>query len=199
MHSVHIRLNRSQGAFDGGLTIDHTPENDMKLVNLKTALAISALALFGSSAHAVLPHEVKCANGQTLEVPDSVTAWEACLTIGSTPANGTYAPANTKYSAVKLNRAADQTRKRDAADPKKATMYRNLAAKYKPRTPEQTKLIREYMRLPASQRNAFEAAHPGETADFWDYGPYAVCFYASVAGGGDIVEAGDECRADWVD
>ena len=54
----------------------------MKLGNLTTALTLTAL-LFGTSAHAVLPHEVKCANGQTLEIPDSVTAWEACLTINS--------------------------------------------------------------------------------------------------------------------
>jgi hypothetical protein len=171
----------------------------MKHVDLKAVLAISALALFGSSAHAVLPHEVKCANGQTLEVPDSVTAWEACLTIGSTPVNGTYSRPGNKYSLVELKRPAAETTKRAAADPQKAARYRSLAAKYNPRTAEQKKLIREYMRLPASQRNAFEAAHPGETADFWDYGPYAVCFYAAVAGGGDVVEAGDECRADWVD
>jgi hypothetical protein len=35
--------------------------------------------------------------------------------------------------------------------------------------------------------------------DIWDLGPYAVCFYASVAGGADVVEAGDECHADWVE
>lgn len=171
----------------------------MKLGDLKTVLTLTALALFGTSAHAVLPHEVKCANGETLEVPDSVTAWEACLTIGSTPANGTYLPGNTKYSAVKLGRTTDATVKPGVADQKKIAKYRGLAAKYKPRTREQETLIKRYMRLPASQRNAFEAANPSEPADIWDYGPYAVCFYASVIGGGDVVEAGEECHADWVD
>ncbi len=169
----------------------------MTLGNLKTAFALAALALFGTSAHAVLPHEVKCANGQTLEVPDSVSAWEACLTIGSTPVNGTYLPGNKK--AVKLGTTSDATVKRAASDPAKAAKYRNLAAKYKPRTREQETLIKQYMRLPASQRNAFEANNPHVPAEIWDYGPYAVCFYASVIGGGDVVEAGEECHADWVE
>lgn len=169
----------------------------MKLGNLTTAFTLTAL-LFGTSAHAVLPHEVKCANGQTLEVPDSVSAWEACLTIGSQPANGTL-PSNTKYTPVKLERASGASAKPGSANPQEAAKYRSLAARYKPRTPEQERLVKQYMRLPASQRNAFKAAHPDVSADFWDYGPYAVCFYASVIGGGDVVEAGEECRNDWVD
>jgi hypothetical protein len=55
------------------------------------------------------------------------------------------------------------------------------------------------MKLPASQRGAFKAANPTVNASIWDYGPYAVCFYASVAGGADVVEAGEECHADWVE
>lgn len=91
------------------------------------------------------------------------------------------------------------TVKPDVADKNKAAKYRTLAAKHKPRTAEQEKLIKHYMRLPPSQRNAFKAANPSVPADIWDYGPYAVCFYASVAGGADVVEAGDECHEDWVD
>jgi hypothetical protein len=159
----------------------------MKL-NLKTALGLTALALLATSAQAVLPHEVKCANGQTLLVPDSVSAWEACLTIGSQPAAG---------SSSKRPGITDVTMKRGTSD--QGAKYRALAAKYKPRTPEMQKLVEQYMKLPPARRNAFKAAHPNVSKDIWDLGPYAVCFYASVAGGADVVEAGDECHADWVE
>jgi hypothetical protein len=161
----------------------------MKL-NLKTALGLTALALLATSAHAVLPHEVKCANGKSVVVPDSATDWEACLTIGSRPANaGKPAP----------HRTGDVTMKRGAANPQDAAKYRALAAKHKPRTPEMQKLVEQYMKLPPSRRNSFKADNPTVPASIWDYGPYAVCFYASVAGGADVVEAGDECHADWVE
>jgi len=89
--------------------------------------------------------------------------------------------------------------KRSPADEAKAKKYEQLARTNKPRTPEQEKLVKEYMRLPASQRNAFKSAHPEVSKSIWDLAPYAVCFYASVAGGADVVEAGDECHADWVE
>lgn len=160
----------------------------MKL-NLKTALGLTALALMATSAQAVLPHEVTCANGKTVLVPDSTSDWEACLTIGSQPANG----------AKPRPRPSDITLKRGTSDRKDGNRYRALAAKYKPRTPEMQQLVEQYMKLPPSRRNAFKAQHPGVQPDIWDYGPYAVCFYASVIGGADVVEAGDECHDDWVD
>ena len=80
----------------------------------------------------------------------------------------------------------------------KAMKHQLLAATHRPRTAEQERLIKEYMNLPPSQRAAFKAAHPDVQKSIWDYGPYAVCFYASVAGGADVVEAGEECHADWV-
>jgi hypothetical protein len=99
-------------------------------------------------------------------------------------------PGNTKYNTVKLTRSA--------ADEKKANLYELLARQSKPRTAQQEKLVKEYMKLPPSQRPAFKAAHPEVQKSIWDLAPYAVCFYASVAGGADVVDAGDECHADWV-
>jgi hypothetical protein len=99
-------------------------------------------------------------------------------------------PGNTKYTPVKLTRSAE--------DEKKAANYERLARQNKPRTAEQEKLVKEYMKLPPSQRPAFKAAHPDVQKSIWDLAPYAVCFYASVAGGADVVDAGDECHADWV-
>jgi len=157
---------------------------------LKSALTLATLALLATSAHAVLPHEVKCANGKTVEVPDSVTPWEACLTIGSQPASG---------NASKQAKSTDVTMKRGASDQQKAAKYSALAAKYKPKEARMVRVLHAYMELPPSRRNAFKAENPGVPADIWDFGPYAVCFYASVAGGADVVEAGDECHADWVD
>jgi hypothetical protein len=158
----------------------------MKL-NLKTAFSLATLALLASSAHAVLPHEVKCANGKTVQVPDSASDWEACLTIGSQPAKGPsgHAPGFTEAWPAKVYA-------------QKAAKYRALAEKYRPRDTTMAKLIDAYMKLPPSRREAFKAAHPTVSKDIWDLGPYAVCFYASVAGGADVVEAGDECHADWV-
>ena len=158
----------------------------MKL-NLKTALGLAALALLATSAHAVLPHEVTCANGKTVLVPDSASDWEACLTIGSYPSNS---------SKPTSRRISDVTMKRGTTDGAK---YRALAAKHKPRTPEMQKLVEQYMKLPPSRREAFKADNPAVPASIWDLGPYAVCFYASVAGGADVVEAGEECHADWVE
>ncbi|HET9474592.1 MAG TPA: hypothetical protein VFO82_11905 [Steroidobacteraceae bacterium] len=161
----------------------------MKL-NLKTALGLTALALLATSAHAVLPHEVTCANGKTVLVPDSATDWEACLTIGSYPANS---------SKPTSRRISDVTMKRGVTGSQDGSKYRALAAKYKPRTPEMQKLVEQYMKLPPSRRNSFKADNPAVPAAIWDYAPYAVCFYASVAGGADVVEAGEECHADWVE
>jgi hypothetical protein len=157
---------------------------------LKSALSLTTLALLATSAQAVLPHEVKCANGKTNEVPDSVTPWEACLTIGSQPADGN-SSTRPKFTEVSM--------KRGATDQQKAAKYSALAAKHRPTDVRIVKLVDAYMKLPPSRRNAFKADNPGVPADIWDFGPYAVCFYASVAGGADVVEAGDECHDDWVD
>jgi len=81
----------------------------------------------------------------------------------------------------------------------KTREYTRLAEQHKPRTQSEQQLVEEYMSLPASQRGAFKSNHPNVSKSIWDYAPYAVCFYASVAGGADVVEAGDECHADWVD
>lgn len=88
---------------------------------------------------------------------------------------------------------------RQAAPSPRARQYEALAQRHKPRTPSEERLVRQYMALPAGQRAAFEAKHPDVSKSIWDYAPYAVCFYASVAGGADVVEAGDECNEKWVD
>jgi hypothetical protein len=163
----------------------------MKPRKIQSLAVLGALLFLGAQAQAVQQRDVKCANGRTVPATDSQTDAEACLTIGSRPAAPTSLPGNTKYSNVKMERSA--------ADQQKATKYQRLAAQHKPRNPETEKLVKEYMRLPASQRNAFKAQHPQVQKSIWDYAPYAVCFYASVAGGADVVEAGDECHADWVE
>lgn len=102
-------------------------------------------------------------------------------------------------SQLALAATTDQSKPvRSPEDAKKATKYEQLARMNKPRTPQQEKLVKEYMKLPPAQRNAFKAAHPDVQKSIWDLAPYAVCFYASVAGGADVVDAGDECHADWV-
>lgn len=102
-------------------------------------------------------------------------------------------------SQLALSATTEQSKPtRSPEDAKKATKYEQLARMHKPRTPQQEKLVKEYMKLPPAQRGAFKAAHPEVQKSIWDYAPYAVCFYASVAGGADVVEAGDECHDDWV-
>lgn len=98
-------------------------------------------------------------------------------------------------AAVVLAQPASAIAQRDTSA--KAQEYTRLAEQHKPRTKAEQQLIAEYMRLPASQRNAFKSNHPGVVEDLWDLGAYAVCFYASVAGGADVVEAGDDCSAKW--
>jgi hypothetical protein len=156
---------------------------------LKSALSLATLALLASSAHAVLPQEVKCANGKTVQVPDSASQWEACLKIGSQPATGN-SPTGPKPTKV--------ASKHDASYQRKAAEYRALAEKYRPKEEKMLRTLQAYMKLPPSRRNAFKADNPSVPASIWDFGPYAVCFYASVAGGADVVEAGDECHEDWV-
>ena len=87
---------------------------------------------------------------------------------------------------------------RTPAEQQKADKYEHLARLNKPRNPQQEKLVKEYMKLPPAQRGAFKAAHPDVQKSIWDLAPYAVCFYASVAGGADVVDAGDECHDEWV-
>ena len=155
----------------------------MKVISLKfTTLAAGALMLFSVASNADTPRTVTCANGKTVQASGTESDSTACLTIGSRPAE---------------NKAG--LAKRSPADEAKAKKYEQLARANKPRTPADEKLVKEYMKLPASQRNGFKNAHPGVSKSIWDLGPYAVCFYASVAGGADVVEAGDECHADWVE
>ena len=80
-----------------------------------------------------------------------------------------------------------------------AKEYTQLAERYRPSSRSEQQLVAEFMSLPASQRNAFKSSHPDADASIWDYGAYAACFYGSVAGGADVVEAGDECKAEWID
>jgi len=99
-------------------------------------------------------------------------------------------------AAVVLSQPATAQQRDTSA---KAKEYTQLAERYRPRTRSEQQLVKEYMSLPASQQGAFKSSHPDVAKSIWDYAPYAVCFYASVAGGADVVEAGDECHADWVD
>jgi hypothetical protein len=60
------------------------------------------------------------------------------------------------------------------------------------------------MALPRANRKAFVAAIKGKsTASGIDvpfkYLAYSACFYGGVLGGGDVVDVGDECKAEWVD
>lgn len=154
------------------------------------ALALAALFLVAAQAQAVLPHQVKCANGSTVTATDSQSDVEACLTVGSRP-GATNRPGGAKHGDVTL--------KRSPADEAKARKYERLAAQHKPRTAETERLVKEYMRLPPARRSDFKAANPQVQKSIWDYAPYAVCFYASVAGGADVVEAGDDCHSKWVE
>jgi hypothetical protein len=164
----------------------------MKTRMFKPALALAALVpllLIGAQSQAAIQRDVECANGKTVTATDTQSDAAVCLTVGSKPA-AARRPGTTKYSNITL--------KRSAADEAKAKKYERLAAQHKPRTPDQEKVVKEYMKLPAVQRIRFKADHPQVQKSIWDYGPYAVCFYASVAGGADVVEAGDECHEDWV-
>lgn len=165
----------------------------MKTAKFRPGLMLGALLpllLVAGTSQAVVPHDVNCANGRTVQATDTESDAEACLKVGSKPAEARK-PGRTTFNNVVL--------KRSAADEQKAKKYERLAAQNKPRTAEQEKLVKEYMKLPASQRNGFKAQHPTVKESIWDLAPYAVCFYASVAGGADVVEAGDDCHADWVE
>ncbi len=161
----------------------------MKFSPIKTiALAIAAFGLCGASAYADTVREVKCTSGRTVPASGTESDAEACLKIGSRPTGEARKPGGTSLSS-----------KRSPADEQKAKKYQQLAATHKPRTAQQEQLIKQYMRLPPPQRMGFKAANPGVQKSIWDLGPYAVCFYASVAGGADVVDAGDECHAKWVE
>jgi hypothetical protein len=163
----------------------------MKFKSLQSiSLAVAAMTLFAGAAMADTQRTVECANGKSVEASGTESDASACLTIGSQPA--AKRPGHIKYGDVTL-------KKRSPADQAKAQKYEQLAKANKPRTAEQEKLVKQYMKLPPSQRNAFKSANPTVQKSIWDLGPYAVCFYASVAGGADVVEAGDECHADWVE
>ena len=155
------------------------------------ALAIAAMGLCGGVAFADTIREVKCANGKTVQASGTQSDAAACLTIASQPSRDAasgQATGKRQHTPVKTSAVYDA----------KAKKYQQLAATHKPRTAQQEQLVKEYMRLPPSQRMGFKAAHPEVQKSIWDYAPYAVCFYASVAGGADVVEAGDECHEDWV-
>jgi hypothetical protein len=155
----------------------------MKSKNLTAAaLAFAALNMLGGAASADVPRTVTCANGRTVQASGTESDAAACLTIGSQPSTESKGP-GAKYNDITLKKGAN---------------YQKLAAAHKPRTPAQEQLIKQYMKLPPAQRPGFKAAHPEVQKSIWDLGPYAVCFYASVAGGADVVEAGDECHDEWV-
>jgi hypothetical protein len=161
------------------------------------ALAIAAIGLCGSAAFADTIRDVKCANGRTVQASGTESDTQACLTIGSQPSrDGASGQATGKrqHNSLSVPKPVDQ-----AGYDAKAKKYQQLAATHKPKTAQQEQLIKQYMKLPPSQRMGFKAANPGVQKSIWDLGPYAVCFYASVAGGADVVEAGDDCHADWVE
>lgn len=156
-------------------------------------LLMGALMMFASAAQATTFRDVLCANGRKVQVVEERTDAEACRLVGSKPAEA-QTPGQPKWSHGELKPNATPS----AADEQKALKFQQLAAQHKPRTAQQEKLVKDYMKLPASQRDAFKAQNPTVQKSIWDYGPYAVCFYASVAGGADVVEAGEDCHADWV-
>ncbi len=160
----------------------------MKFQSMTSMIIASlTLALCMEPASAVQVRDVKCANGRTVQASDAETDAMACLTIGSQPGQ-----LPDKAPALRIGSA-------NANDTFKAAEYRRLARQHRPRTAEEERLVKEFMALPAVKRKGFEANHPDVSRSIWDYGPYAVCFYASVAGGADVVEAGDECHDKWVD
>jgi len=163
----------------------------MKFISLKSAaLTLAAFTMISSAANADTARKVQCANGRTVEASGTQSDAEVCLLVASIPATDNK-PGNQKF--------ADVSFKRGRMDELNARKYEQLARAHKPRTPTEERLVKQYMKLPPSQRDAFESAHPDVSKSIWDLGPYAVCFYASVAGGADVVEAGDECHEDWVE
>jgi hypothetical protein len=171
----------------------------MRFSTLTTvALAFTAIGLCAPSAFADTIREVKCANGKTVQASGTQSPAAACRVIGSRPHGDTKNAGNeheVEYDLVAGKAAATP---RTPANDAKARKYQRLAAMHKPKSAQQEQLIKQYMKLPPTQRLGFKAEHPGVQKSIWDYGPYAVCFYASVAGGADVVEAGDECHEDWV-
>jgi hypothetical protein len=160
------------------------------------AFAIAAVGLCCSAAFADTTRDVKCANGSTVQASGTESDAQACLTIGSQPSRDA---ATGQATGKRAHKPIMVKKEIDSARAAKAKKYQQLAATHKPRSAEQERLIKEYMKLQPSQRIGFKTANPGVQKSIWDYGPYAVCFYASVAGGADVVEAGEECHADWVD
>jgi hypothetical protein len=157
------------------------------------ALAIAVIGLFGSVAFADTTRDVKCANGRTVQASGTESDATACLTIGSQPSRDA---ASGQATGKRAHKPVMIPKEIDVA---KAKKYEQLAATHKPKDAERDRLVKQYMKLPPSQRMGFKAANPGVQESIWDYGAYAVCFYASVGGGADVVEAGDECHADWVE
>lgn len=170
----------------------------MKLSTLKAAaLVFTTIGLCAATANADSLREVKCANGKTVQASGTQSNSAACRTIGSRPQPGTSAGNEHEFEYDVVAGHAASTG-RTPANEAKAKKYQRLAAMHKPKTARQEQLIKQYMELPPAQRPGFKAENPGVQKSIWDYGPYAVCFYASVAGGADVVEAGDECHEDWV-
>jgi hypothetical protein len=156
---------------------------------------LTAAGLYAGTAHADTTRDVTCANGKTVQASGTESNAAACLTIGSQPSRDA---ASGLPTGKRQHKPVMVTKPIDQASAGKARKYEQLAARHKPRTAQQEQLIKEYMKLSPAQRMGFKAANPGVQKSIWDYGPYAVCFYASVAGGADVVEAGDECHDDWV-
>ena len=161
---------------------------------LLTGIAISAHAGLSEDKNGVLHCSGKsscnslkaaCENGKATYEPTGPTT--GTCTVGSSSA-ALLLPAVQKVQAAAPSRSPSAN----------ARQFKALAQRHKPSSPQQERLVRQYMTLPASQRAAFKARHPEVSKAIWDYAPYAVCFYASVAGGADVVEAGDDCHDKWV-
>jgi len=156
-----------------------------------TVLLLVSVMGFNHAAYADVAHTVTCNDGTKVEVGGTDHFGKmACLKYGGSSTQ--HSKPGFAAKKTKLKSANKQTRK-------SASYYKRLAAKGKPKNAKQEALVKRYMKVAPSQRLGFKAKHPGTSKSIWDYGPYAVCFYASVAGGADVVEAGDECHEDWVD
>jgi hypothetical protein len=83
----------------------------------------------------------------------------------------------------------------------KAQKYLDMANKYKTAGAKEN-AVRAYMKVPAAQRKTFKSPTRGMENFIWDYGAYAVCFWAGVAGSdlsdAAITHIGDECNEKWV-
>lgn len=163
-----------------------------KTLTLFAFAAGFALAGLAGPAGAVVPHKVTCSDGTVIEIGDTENPSLACLTSG----HGTSLPGKARNKKALAAPQAKQS--------PEARRYENLAKRYRPRTAEQKRLVKQYMRLPAHQRDGFVLTAQGQSTTGgidvpFEYLAYSACFYGGWAGGGDVVEVGDECKAEWID